>query len=133
MRAILTPDDLKKGDLVEPNWYPLELTDYNEEAVGKDAKNQGSVNCIFHFKIFDGPNKGVSPRTQYNEAALGYGKSLWAALKIPFDPVKGYELSTELFKSKIGTKVKGYIKRGKNKDTGKEFNELAEFMPIDAK
>jgi len=133
MRAILTPDDLKKGDLVEPGWYPLELTDYSEETVGKDAKNQGSLNCIFHFKIFDGPNKGVSPRTQFNETALGYGKALWAAFKIPFDKVKGYELSTELFKDLLAkkAKVKGYIKRGKNKDTGKEFNELADFQPLE--
>jgi len=132
MRAILTPEDLKKGDLVEPGWYPLELTDYNEELVGKSAKNQGSLNCIFHFKIFDGPNKGVSPRTQFNETALGYGKVLWAAFKIPYDKVKGYELSTELFQSLKGKKIKGYIKRGKNADTGKEFNELADFQPLEA-
>jgi len=109
----------------------MELTDYSEETVGKEAKNQGSLNCIFHFKIFDGPHKGVSPRTQYNETALGYGKSLWAALKIPFDKVRGYELSTELFKGMIGRKVKGYIARGKNKEKGSEFNELKDFQPID--
>jgi len=133
MRSILTPDDLRKGDLVTPGWYPLELVEYSEEPVGKEAKNQGSVNCIFNFKVFDGEFKGVSPRTQYNEAALGYGKSLWAALKIPFDKVKGYELSTELFKSYAANKakVKGYIRRGKS-DRGKDFNELVEFMPIDA-
>lgn len=131
MRAVVTPDDLKKGDLVEPMWYPLELTDYSEEVVGKDAKNQGSLNCIFHFKIFDGPNKGVSPRTQFNETALGYGKLLWAALKLPFDPKKGYDLSTELFRAQIGKKIKGYIRRGKNKDTGKEFNELVDFQPLE--
>lgn len=131
MRAILTPDDLKKGDLVPPGFYPLEIVEYREEEVGKEAKNQGSVNCIFQFKIFDGEHKGVSPRVQYNEGALGYGKQLWAALKLPFDPKKGYDLSTELFRAQIGKKLKGYIKRGKNKETGKEFNELAEFLPLE--
>lgn len=126
MRAVLTPDDLKKGDLVEPNWYPIELVDYQEEPAGTDK----STNCLFFFKIFDGPNKGVSPRTQFNEKALGYGKNLWAAFEIPFDKVKGYELSTELFKSLIGKKIKGHIKRGKNKESGKEFNELDDFQPL---
>lgn len=125
MRAILTPDDLKKGDLVEPNWYPIELVEYREE----DADTDKSTNSIFHFKIYDGPNKGVSPRTQFNEKALGYGKALWAAFEIPFDKVKGYELSTELFKSLVGKKIEGHIRRGKNKDSGKEFNELDDFRP----
>lgn len=126
MRAILTPDDLKKGDLVEPGFYPMELVDYQEEPAGTDK----STNCIFFFKIFDGPNKGVTPRTQYNEKALGYGKALWASLGLPFDKVKGYELSTELFKAQIGKKLKGYIKRGKNDKKGTEFNELSDFAPL---
>ena len=126
MRAILSPDDLKRGDLVEPGWYPLELVDYTEEPANTDK----STNCIFLFRVFDGKDKGVSPRTQYNEKALGFGKNLWAALKLPFDKVKGYELSTELFKSQVGKKIKGYIKRGKS-DKGNEFNELKDFQPIE--
>jgi len=126
MRVVLTPDDLKKGDLVEPAWYPLELTDYQEEEAGTDK----STNSIFYFKIFDGPQKGVSPRTQFNEKALGYGKTLWAAFEIPKDEKGNWVLSTEMFKSLIGKKIKGHIKRGKNKDSGKEFNELDDFQPL---
>jgi hypothetical protein len=125
MRAILTPDDLKKGDLVEPGWQPLEVVDYSE----KEAETDGSTNCIFKFKIFDGPHKGVTPSKLFNEKALGFGKSLWKALGLPFDAEKGYELSSELFKAQIGKKVKGYIKRGKS-NKGNEFNDLADFMPL---
>lgn len=128
MRAILTPDDLKKGDLVEPGWYPLEITDYTE----KPADTDGSTNCIFHFKILDGPFKGIGPMRLFNEKALGFGKNLWKALKFPFDPEKGYELSTDLFKQTIGHKVKGYIKRGKS-NKGNEFNDVSDFMALDAK
>lgn len=132
MRAVVTPDDLRKADLIDkPGWYPAELVNYEEEPVSKTAKNQGSVNCFFYFKIFDGEYKGITPRTQFNESALGYGKELWAALKLPFDKVKGYELSTDLFKQQIGKKIKIYVKRGKNADTGKEFNQIDAFMPLE--
>lgn len=125
MRQILTPDDLKKGDLVEPGWHPMEITDYKEE----EADTDGSTNCIFLFKIIDGAGKGVSPRKLFNEKALGFGKSLWKALNFPYDPVKGYELSTELFRQTIGHKVQGYIKRGKS-NRGNEFNDIVDFRPM---
>lgn len=125
MRAILTPDDLKKGDLVEPGWYPVEITKYEE----KDADTDKSTNCIFHFKILDGPSKGVTPRTQFNEKALGFGKNFYKALGFPFDPAKGYELSTELFRQTEGAKLQIYIKRGKS-NKGNDFNEVADYRPL---
>jgi len=125
VRVILTPDDLKKGDLAEPGWHPMEITDYTESPADTD----GSTNCIFHLKITDGPSKGISPRKLFNEKALGFGKSLWSALNFPYDPAKGYELSTELFRQAIGHKVQGYIKRGKS-NKGNEFNDVVDFRPI---
>lgn len=125
MRAILTPDDLKKGDLAEIGWHPAEIVDYTE----KPAESDQSTNCIFHFKIIDGPNKGLTANRLFNEKALGFGKNLWKSLAFPFDPQKGYELSTELFKQTIGSKVKIYIKRGKS-NKGNEFNDVADFMPL---
>lgn len=125
MRVILTPDDLKKGDLAEPGWHALEITDYLE----KPADTDGSTNCIFQFKIIDGPNKGVSPRKLFNEKALGFGKALWKSLNFPYDADKGYDLSSDLFRQTIGHKVQGYIKRGKS-DKGNEFNDLVDFRPM---
>ena len=55
MRAILTPDDLKKGDLIEPGWHPAEIVDYDE----KEANTDGTTNCNFYFKIIDGPFKDL--------------------------------------------------------------------------
>ncbi len=127
MRAVLTPDDLKKGDLAEIGWHPAEIVDYKEE----DAATDGSTNCTFIFKILDGPNKGTQPRKLFNEKALGFGKTLWAILFGPPDPVKGYDtqLSTESFKAQIGKKLKIYIKRGKS-NKGNEFNDVVDFMPL---
>lgn len=125
MRAILTPDDLKKGDLVEVGWHPMEITGYEEKAADTDQ----STNCIFHFKIIDGPGKGISPQKLFNEKALGFGKSLWKTLNFPYDPVKGYELSTQLFEQTVGSKLMGYIKRGKS-NKGNEFNDVVDFKPM---
>ena len=125
MRKILTPDDLKKGDLAEPGWHPMEIVDYEEKPADTDA----STNCIFHFKIIDGPHKGISPQKLFNEKALGFGKSLFKALNFPYDPEKGYDLSTELFRQTIGHKVQGYIKRGKS-NKGNEFNDIVDFRPM---
>lgn len=124
MKQFLSPDDLKRGELAEPGWNGMEITDYTEQP----AETDGSTNCIFQFKILDGPNKGIQPRKLFNEKALGFGKSLWAALNLPYDPTKGYELSTELFRQTIGHKVQGYIKRGKS-NKGNEFNDLVDFRP----
>ncbi len=126
MRAILTPDDLKKGDLVEVTWHPVEITDYKEEP----AKTDQSTNCIFVFKVLDGPNKGAVLNTRFNEKALGFGKNMYKALNMPYDQVKGYELSTELFMQCIGRKLKVYVKRGKS-DKGNEFNDVVDYMPLD--
>jgi hypothetical protein len=125
MRAILTPDDLKKGDLVEVGWHPAEIIEYKEEPADTDQ----STNCIFIFKILDGPGKGVQPRKLFSEKALGFGKNLWKTLQLPYDAQKGYELSTELFQQTVGFKCKIYVKRGKS-NKGNEFNDVTDFMPL---
>ncbi len=125
MRAILTPDDLKRGDLVETGWHPAEITEYKE----KEAETDQSTNCIFWFKIIDGAGKGVGCQKLFNEKALGFGKSLWKTLNFPYDSVKGYELSTQLFEQTVGHKLMIYVKRGKS-NKGNEFNDIADFKPM---
>jgi len=125
MRAVLTPDDLKRGDLVEVGWHPAEIIEYKE----KDADTDQSTNSIFMFKIIDGPGKGVTCMRLFNEKALGFGKNLYKTLGLPYDPVKGYELSTQLFEQTVGSKMMIYIKRGKS-TKGNEFNDVQDFKPI---
>ena len=125
MRAIVTPDDLKRGELVDPGWYPVEISDYEE----KDANTDQSTNCIFYFKVLEGKSKGNTFKRLFNEKAMGFGKNLWATLGLPYDSEKGYELTTEMFRAQIGKKLQVYVKRGKsNKDN--EFNDVVDFRPI---
>lgn len=126
MRAVLTPEDLKRGDLVEPGWYPVEYFEYDE----KEASTDKSANCFFKVRVIDGRNNGVSPRVMFNEKALGFGKNLWRTLNFPFDSNKGFELSSELFRAAVGARFQVYIKRGKS-DRGNEFNEVVDFRPLD--
>lgn len=133
MRVILTPDDLKRGDLFDPGWYPAEIEKYTE-AVTKGSPQKpsdGSTNGIFHFKVLDGPHKGATLQRYFNEKALGFGKNLWKTLDLPKTGDGGYDLSTELFQKTPGAKLKIYVKRGVG-DNGKEFNEVADFMPLGA-
>ncbi len=132
MKAFLTPDDLKKGDLVPPGWYPVEIIDYDEAPASDNAKNPGSTNCTFFFKVIDGEQKGATFKRLFNETALGFGKTLWKVFFGDPDPVKGYtmdQLNSDTFKQQIGKKLKVYVKRGKS-DRGNEFNDVQDFMPL---
>jgi len=132
MRSALTPDDLKKGDLAQVGWHPAEIVDYTEDDAGQEAKNPGSTNCIFHFKIIDGPNKGITVKRLFNEFALGFGKNLYGVLYGPPDPIKGYtsdQLNTDSFKQQIGKKLNIFIKHTKS-NRGNEFNDVQDFRPM---
>jgi hypothetical protein len=131
-RAVLTPDDLKKGELVPENgWYPAEIVDYDESEAGEDAKSPGSTNCNFHFKITGGPASavGLTAKRLFNETALGFGKNLYATLGFPKDASGGYELSSDLFRQTVGSKLEIYIKRTKS-NRGNEYNDVQDFRPL---
>lgn len=131
MRAIVTPDDLKKGELVPPTWYPVEIDNYEEI----EAKTDKSTNCIFYFKVIgEHPYKGYSFKKLFNEKSLGFGKALWPVLGIPFDKEKGYELTTEMFKAQTGKKLQVYVARGKSSAEfgGREFNDVQDYRPLDS-
>lgn len=134
MRAVLTPEDLKKGDLIDPGWYLATITKYEEEKTkGTPQKpSDGSMNAIFTVKLDEGPNAGAEMKRYFNEKALGFGKALYAAVGLPKNAAEGYDLSTEVFQKFVGAKIKVYIKRGRNAETGKDFNEVADFQAIPA-
>jgi hypothetical protein len=131
MRAALTPDDLKMGDPLQPippGWYPLEIVKY-EETITKgspEKPSDGSTNCVFHFKILDGPAKDRVLRRFYNEKVLGFGKSLYATLGFPKNSNGGYDVSTELFERTVGFKLMGYIKM----DAKTKYDSIEDFKPL---
>jgi len=126
---IVSPDDLKKGDLVNPGWHPAEIIKYEDGEAGENAKNPGSATATFYFKIMDGPNKGVECKRLFSEVAWGFGKSFFATMNYPKDEKGNYKLSSDLFNQSVGHKLQIYVKRGKS-DKGNEFNDVADFRPM---
>jgi len=128
---IVTPDDLKKGDLAEVGWHPAEITKYESGEAGEDAKNPGSATCTFHFKILDGPSKGVTCRRLFSETAWGFAKTFFATMGFPKDAKGNYQVSEDIFESTVGHNLMIYIKRGKS-NKGNEFNDVQDFKPLAA-
>src|SRR6266852_4018297 len=101
MRQILTPDDLKSGELATVGWHPAEVTSYDESEASDEAKNPGSTNCIWTFTILDGDSKGVTATKLINEnpKSLGHksNQGLWSTFGFPKIPhasgAFGYDLS----------------------------------------
>jgi hypothetical protein len=132
IRKILTPEDLAKGDLLEPGWYGARISKYIEEPTkGTPEKpSDGSVNAIFVFAIY---KNGKEMKRYFNEKALGFGKDLYRALEFPYDPIKGYDLSSELFEQTVGSDVDVYVKRSLNKENNKPYDEIDGFRKFSGK
>lgn len=126
MRAVLTPEDLKKGELTDPGWYLSKIHGYEEKVTkGTPEKpSDGSTNAVFTFELLEG-SKGKKIDRYFNEKALGFGKNLYKALEFPLNAGGGYDLSTELFQQTVGSYVVVYIKRGQG--TKGPFDEIADF------
>lgn len=129
LNSILSPEDLKKGDLVTVGWQPVEYVDYEESEASQEAKNPGSLNITLHFKVIDGPDKGATLKRLFNETALGFGKNLWKVMSLPYDEQRGYHITADALQSKIGMKLKVYVKRSKS-NKGNEYNDVQDFMPM---
>lgn len=130
MRAVLTPDDLKLADKepIPPGWHPAEIIKYDEAVTkGTDEKpSDGSTNAIFFFKILEGPAKNRELRRYFNEKVLGFGKNLYAALGFPKNAAGAYDVSSELFRQTVGSKMMVYVM--KDKKTG--YDGIEDFKPM---
>lgn len=131
-RTIVSPADLSRGDLVEPGWYPVQITDYEE----KEAPDK-SVNGIFTLTLLEdtkGVKAGFKFQRLFNEKALGFGKNLYATLNLPKNEDGGYALDSDLFKKigASGTKLKIYVQHRKDDRPGKNatYNDVADFAPL---
>lgn len=131
-RGVMTPDDLRKGDLAPVGWHPVEIIEYKEGEASEDAKNPGSATFTFVFKILDGPGKGIECRKLYSEVALGFMKDLLITLGVAKkDQTANIELSSELFESFVGKKLMLYNKHGES-NRGNKFNDVTSFKPLEA-
>jgi hypothetical protein len=128
---IVTPEDLKRGDLLPTGWHPVEVIKVEESEASEEAKNPGSTNITFWFRVIDGEAKSAEVKRLFNETAWGFAKDFFATMKFPKDAKGNYQISMQLFEQTIGHKLMVYIKRGKS-NRGNEYNDVADFKPMAA-
>jgi hypothetical protein len=126
---VVTPDDLKRGDLATVGWHPAEIVKYETGEASEEAKNPGSTTCTFHFKIIDGPSKGIECRRLFSETAWGFAKDFFATMSFPKDEKGNYIINEDIFEQTVGHKLMIYIKRSKS-NRGNEFNDVCDFKKM---
>jgi hypothetical protein len=126
---VVSPEDLKRGDLANVGWHPAQIFKYEEGEAGEEAKNPGSTTCSFYFRITDGLNAGIECRRLFSETAWGFAKSFFAVLDFPKDEKGNYKIGSQLFEQTVGHKLMIYIKRSKS-NRGNEFNDVIDFRKV---
>jgi hypothetical protein len=122
----ITADDLKRGVIVDPNWYPVVVKTLEI----KPSKGDGSTNWNYKMEILQGKNKdgkelqGVVVYRLFNEKAMGFA--------VPFVEACGQKVNAEGAEIDpnfpIGKKLMVYIKNREYE--GRLQNEVADFRPI---
>ena len=121
-KLMITPEDLKKGTLVDPGWYPAKIKNVEE----KPAQSDGSQNFNLEFLI-EGDSKfvGVPVYRTFNEKGAGFAKNFALACGAVIDEKKGYEVD---FSKTIGMKIGIYVKNRLYE--GQMKNEVADFRKL---
>jgi hypothetical protein len=122
----ITAEDLKRGLIVDPNWYPVVV----KSVEVKPSKGDGSTNWNYKLEILSGKSKdgkdyaGAMVYRLFNEKAMGFA--------IPFVEACGQKVGAEGAEIDpnfpIGKKLMVYVKNREYE--GRMQNEVADFRPI---
>jgi len=124
-RTVVTKEDLLKGEIIKPGWYPCEVAEYKEEEAGTDK----SVNLLFSIRVLDGEQKGKGAVVRYNEKALGFGKKFWPLVIDGWVGDGTDELSTPRCMATVGKKLKVYFETGLS-TKGNHYNDAKDFQSL---
>lgn len=121
----ITADDLKRGIVMDPNWYPALVKSLEV----KPSKGDGSTNWNYKLEILQGKNKdgkdlaGVIVYRLFNEKAMGFATSFLEACGHKVVPDQDIDPNYP-----IGKKLMVYVKNREYE--GRLQNEVADFRPI---
>jgi len=121
----ITADDLRRGTILDPNWYAAIVKSLEV----KPSKGDGSTNWNYKLEILAGKNKdgkelaGVVVYRLFNEKAMGFAVPFLEA--VGFKIVEDGEIDPNY---PIGKKLMIYIKNREYE--GRLQNEVADFRPI---
>jgi len=122
-----TEEDIKRGDLIEPGWYLLEISRVND----KPAKDGKSMNTWVHFTILqreDGDKKFEKTPLSLcvSEKAVTMHKAFLASVGIILtEKGGGFDLTTM---NLPGKKTRGMIVNSPFE--GRMTNKLEDFQPL---
>jgi hypothetical protein len=122
----ITADDLKRGVVMDPNWYPAVV----KSVEVKPSKGDGSTNWNYKIEILQGKNKdgkelqGVIVYRLFNEKAMGFAVPFVEACGQKITP-DGAEIDPNY---PVGKKLMIYVKNREYE--GRLQNEVADFRPI---
>ena len=122
MRFTFSEEDILRGTLVKPTWYPVEVSEVNDITASTGA--QGTEITV---KILDGQYKGVPVNIRYYENAPGFAKNFVSALGATIKVGLEVNFDNKL----VGKKLEAYIKNSKS-NKGNDFNEIADWRPLKA-
>jgi len=125
MKMRFTAEDLSRGTIADPNWYPAVVKSLEI----KPSKGDQSTNWNYKLEILAGKNKdgkdlaGTKVFRLFNEKAMGFAIPFFTAIGINIQD--GTEVDPNVA---IGKKLLIYIKNREYE--GKLQNEVADFRPI---
>lgn len=126
----ITVEDQKRGELIEPAWYPFEVVGVTEKKAGKDAKHPDSLLTVVKCRGLEGKAKDHAVYVQFSEVAPGF--------VVPFARVMGWKLDgskeekVELTEKNIkGKRFLGLI--GHEVYGGVSKNVFADYRPMPVK
>ena len=98
----ITQEDMLRGKLVEPGWYPVTITGVDE----KQSKAGDSLNTIINMVVTEGNFAGIPLIRLFSEKAPGFAIPFLEALGVTI-PKDGGEFE---MKNAIGKKLNVYVK-----------------------
>lgn len=118
----VTPEDLVRGKVLKPGWYPATIKGFSEKA----AKTDGSTNFVFEFTV-DGPEdcQGVVLMRTFSEKAPGMMVPLLEAAGAKIDPKSTNTFDLDAL---VGRQIQVY--NNNREYEGRIRNDVTDFRPL---
>lgn len=121
-RFTYTQEDLLRGTLVEPGWYPVEIYDVEDVT----ASSSGAAGTKIGFRLIgEGKFKGIPVERAFYESAVGFSKKFLEALGVKLAAGMQFDFDDKL----KGKRLEVYIKNNVS-NKGNSFNDVVDYRPL---
>lgn len=122
-RIQVTAEDMKRSQVLEPDFYPCEVTKYEY----KDNKAKDAKNHVYSFKVLAPEScAGVPLTAWFSEKAMGTIVPFLKAIGVQVDEKKG--ISFDNPEAAVGKRLDVHIKNEQYQ--GRTTNSIDGFRPL---